>query len=271
MKLLENENKLSAGEGLSLQEICNRACRAHFEGHVEQGNAYLRLLNPSDGEPFIRAHCFLSQMLSFSRNYDLALDCALGVLNAHPNSETAIHHAVLVHCYRGEYEQASKLHASYRDRSNPSGYDYQSACILAGLDDYEAALIALDKCFESGGIVNFYEKLWYDPELSNLWNVLFIASDEPEVREILSKAYWADLLDSYDPYAPFDQLDPGNLRSVSHAEMYFVGVVPRGPMAFLIEERREDDPMGYDALISRLKDDRERSVQGLKHGLSMIC
>lgn len=271
MKLLHNEKPLNAVEGLSLEEICALGCKAHFEGHVEEGNAYFRQLHPEDGDVYIRANGFLSQLLSFSLNYDLALDCALGVLNACPNNPLALNYAVLVHSYRREYKQAGELHGSYQpEQSDRAGYYYQAACVLSGMKEYESSLLALSM---SLGVTEslYSNKLWYDPELVHLWDILPFMTEQTAVREILQKAYWSDLLGSHDPNAPFDQLDPGNLRSFSIEEMHFVGLEPYGPMAFLIEERRADSPQIYDSLVLRLNDRREDSVAGLKKALSSIA
>jgi len=271
MKLEQNEKPLQVGEGLSLDQIYVLGCRAHFEGRVDEGIEYFRQIRPEHGDLFIRANGFLSQVLSFSRNYDQALECALGLLKACPNNPLALHYAGLIHCYREEYEQAGKLHGSYKPEPyDRSGYYYQAACILAGLKEYESSLLALSMSLESGGAY-YCSKLWYDPELVFLWAALPAIAEQAAVREILLKAYWLDLLDSYDPAGPFDQLDPGNLRSFSIEEMHFVGVVPSGPMAYLMEERRSDSPQIYDSLVVRLNKRREDSVQGLKKALSLIA
>jgi hypothetical protein len=271
MKLQENELLMNAGEGLSLDEICDLGCKAHFEGRVDEGMALFEQLKPSDGDVFIRANCFLSQVLCFSRNFDMALACISGLLKPFPRNVKVLDHAVLVHSYRGEYEQSGQLLGAYQPEPfDKAGYYYQAGCILAGLKDYESSLLSLSISLEAGGGC-FGSKLWYDPEMSLLWKALPSIAESPEVREILSKAYWPELVASYDPEAPFDELDPGNLRSFSSEEMHFVGVVPRGPMAYLIEKRRPDNPRIYDALLNCLKDQRERSVQGLKEALSKIA
>jgi tetratricopeptide (TPR) repeat protein len=271
MKLEQNQKPLNAGEGLSLDEIYARGCRAHFNGHVEEGNAYFCQLKPSDGEIFIRAYGFLSQVLSYSRNYDLALECVQGLLSYFPDHPLALNYAAKVHCYRQEYNEAGMLLGSYASKPNHKGGDYyQSACILAGLGDYESALMALDISFQKGG--NLYgQKLWYDPELVLLWDALPSIVETPSIRACLSNPIWQMILDYYDPDAPFIDLDPGNLRSLSIEEMHFIGVHPHGgPFAFLLEERAEDDPEVYASLLSRLKGRRHRSMVNLGLALCQV-
>ncbi len=267
---LENQKLLYPGEGLTKEQIYALGCQAHFEGRVDEGMTLFNQLKPSDEDVFIRAHCFLSQVLSFSRNYDLALNRVLWLLRIFPNHEKVLHYAVLVHSYREEYERAGQLLDAYEPAVwDRGGYYYQAACIFAGLQEYVPSLLALSMSLEEGGIL-YHRKLWYDPELRLLWKALPAMTAVPKVRKILMKAYWPALLATFDPEAPFDELDPGNLRSFSAEEMHFVGVVPQGPLAFIIEERRSDNPTIYDALQSRLKDQREQSVQGLKNAISRI-
>ena len=73
MKLNAEQKTLNAGEDLPLEEIYARGSRAYFYGRVDIGNAYYSQLKPSDGEIFIRAYGDLSQMLSFRRDFDLAI------------------------------------------------------------------------------------------------------------------------------------------------------------------------------------------------------
>jgi|TARA_B110000908_G_C10187736_1_gene418855 tetratricopeptide (TPR) repeat protein len=271
MKLEENQKTLNAGEGLSLEEIYERGCRSHFQGRVEAGNAYFSQLKPSDGEIYIRAYGFLSQVLSFRRDYDLALECAQGLLSYFPDHPLALHFAGLVHCYRQEYNEAGILLSSYAPKPNRKGGDYyQAACILAGRGDYEPALMALDISFQNGG--NRYgQKLWYDPELVLLWDALPSIAETPSIRACLSNPIWQKILGDYDPDALFDELDPGNLRSLSIEEMHFIGVhCYAGPMAFLITGRAKDAPEVYASLLSRLKGRRHRSMVNLGIALCQV-
>jgi tetratricopeptide (TPR) repeat protein len=172
MKLLDNEKTLNAGEGLSLEQICARGCRAHFVGHVEAGNAYFSQLKPEHGDVYIRANGFLSQLLSFSRNYDLALKLALEVARNCPGNYLAIHYLELVHSHRQEYEIAWQLHRSYNPTDDDEeGYAYQSACLLSALGRYAEAMVELERRL-AGADARYRDKLWDDPELAHLWQAL---------------------------------------------------------------------------------------------------
>lgn len=270
MKLLENQKMLYPGEGLSLEQICANGCKAYFEGRVDEGCALFELLNPGDGDVYVRAHCFLSQVLSFCRRFDEALDCINHLVEHFPKHANVLHQACLIHSYRREYERAFDFLGAYApEPHDEAGYYYQAACLLAVRKDYEASLLALSISLEAGGYI-YFAKIWYDPELVFLWEGLPEVAHKPEIHRLLLRRYWPDLLASYDTEAPFDYLDPGNLRSFSIEDMQFVSVRPQGPMAFLVPSRRSNDPEAYDALIERLHRQRERSVSGLRQALQQV-
>ena len=261
---------MNEGEGLSLEQICANGCKAYFQAHDDEGRAFFELLKPSDGDVYIRAHCFLSQVLSFRRRFDEALICMHHLLVLFPTHEYVLRHACLVHTYRGEYKRACQCHGAYEPKPDEKdAHFYQAACLLAARRAYEGSLLALDVSIQAGGAV-FAPKFWYDPELVLLWEVLPAIADQPEIRKILLESYWPDILASYDPGAPFDRLDPGNLHWFSFEDMEFVSVRARGPYAFIVESRRSNDPQRYDALLQRLNNQRELSVFSLKLALQKV-
>lgn len=270
MKLHENEKSLNAGEGLSLEEIYALGCKAHFECRVEEGNAYFRQLRPEHGDVFIRANGFLSQLLCFSRNYDLALEIAQEVERQCPGNYSAIHYLGLVHCHRQEYEIAWQLHSS----SSPSEKDeeshaYQSACLLSALGRYAEAMVELERSLADAD-ARYRYKLWDDPELAYLWKALPEQAQNPEVEKLLMRPFWASLLESYDPGRPFLELDAGNLNSFNADEMEFVGVIPHGPCARIIDENAMFAPVVYANLMERLMSQRASAWGALKIALILV-
>jgi hypothetical protein len=260
MKLEQNQKPLNAGEGLSLKEIYARGCRAHFEGRVEAGNAYFCQLQPRHGDVYIRAYGFLSQLLSFRRDFDQAWDYVRFVMLCCPGNPLAMHYAELVLCYRKEYDEAARLHWSYSPPPEDIGsYNYLSARILAGLGDYQSSIFALNTSLECN-VHHYARKIWYDPEITSLWDAMPSILLLPNVEEIFEKPHWQVLLDSYDPHAPFDDLDPGNLRSLSLEEMRFIGVHPNGPHGFIVEERASEAPEAYATILNYLTARRELSM-----------
>lgn len=270
MKLLDNEKLLNASEGLSLEEIYALGRKAHFECRVEEGNAYFRQLRPEHGEIYIRANGFLSQLLCFSSNYDLALAIAQEVERQCPSDYSAIHYLQLVHCYRQEYEIAWQLHSSVEPSAkDEGGHAYQSACLLSALGRYAEAMLELERSL-AGADARYRYKLWDDPELAHLWKALPELAQGSEVGELLMRPFWGDLLESYNPELPFVELDPGNLNSFSADEMKLVGLMDRGPSARIIVEEAVLSPVVFVNLMERLMSQRASAWGALKIALMFV-
>ena len=270
MKLHENEQSLNAGEGLSLEEICALGCKAHFEGHVEEGNAYFRQLHPEDGDVYIRANGFLSQLLCFSGNYDLALAIAQEVERQCPGDYSAIHYLGLVHCYRQDYEIAWQLHSSVAPSAkDEESHAYQSACLLSALGRYGEAMVELERSLADSD-ARYRSKLWDDPELAHLWKALPELAQRSEVSELLMRPFWEELLESYQPNLPFVELDPGNLNAFSADEIKLVGLRPHGPLARIIVEDAVLAPEVFANLMERLMSQRASAWGALKIALMLV-
>lgn len=269
MKLKQNEKPLHAGEGLSLEKIYALGCKAHFDGRVDEGNAYFNQLRPEHGELYISAYGFLSQLLCFSRNYDAALAIAKQVAEDCPGNVAALNYLELVYCYRQEYQIAWELHRSVKpSKKDRRGHQYQSACLLSALGRFPEAMVQLERSL-SGNDFRYLNKVWDDPELAILWNALPAFAHESNIREMLSRPFWESLLDSYSPNRPFVELDPGNLNSFSADEMKFVGVIPYGPAARIIVEKASENPVVFARLMDRLMSQRAQAWGALK--IALMC
>lgn len=270
MKLEQNEKPLHAGEGHSLEKVYALGCKAHFDGRVDEGNAYFRQLRPEHGELYILAYGFLSQLLSFSRNYDEALKIANQVAEYCPGDYQAVHYLELVHCYRQEYDLAWQLHRSIApNEKQKESHQYQSACLLSALGHFPEAMIQLERSL-SGKELRYLSKAWDDPELAMLWKALPAIALDPNISELLKRPFWESLLNSYDPNKPFVQLDPGNLNSFSSDEMNLVGVIPHGPSARIVVELASENPLIFAGLMDRLMSQRAGAWGALKIALSLV-
>lgn len=270
MKLEQNEKPLNAGEGLSLEQIYALGCRAHFEGRVDEGIEYFNQLKPEHGDVYIHAYGFLSQLPSFSRNYEPALEVARRVAQDYPENYLAIHYLGLVHCYRREYEIAWRLHSSIPpSKKNKRSHQYQSACLLSALGRFPEAMVQLERSL-SGYDLRYLSKVWDDPELAILWQALPALAHDPKINELLERSFWEALLASYDPDKPFVELDPGNLNSFSADEMELVGVIPYGPMARVVAEKASQNPVVFARLMDRLMSQRAQAWGALKIALIFV-
>lgn len=270
MKLEQKVKPLHAGEGLSLEQVYALGCKAHFDGRVDEGNAYFRQLRAEHGELYILAYGFLSQLLSFSRNYDEALKIAKQVAADCPGDYLAVKYLELVYCYRQEYDLAWQLHRSIApNEKQKESHQYQSACLLSALGHFPEAMIQLERSL-SGKEPQYLCKIWDDHELAILLRALPEFALDSQINELLKRPFWESLLDSYEPNKPFVQLDPGNLNLFSSEEMNLVGVIPYGPSARIVVELASENPLIFSNLMDRLMSQRAGAWGALKIALSLV-
>lgn len=195
---------------------------AFKQGNVDDSLNYLRLIDLSDEAIFVKAHYFFSQLLSFGRYYDLALGVAKRAVACYPENLKAVDELTRVHCYRREYAAAMISHLSLDCRKeNDPEFMYQRACIFAGLGQCRYALNFLGNALGHKDF-DLHAKIWDDPDLAHLWVHLPYSLGNPRIRKSLKHPVWIELINSFNPLLPFDQLDPGNLRDFTPEEMSYV-------------------------------------------------
>lgn len=254
-------------EGL---EIYQAAKKAYLSGDLERGWHLASQLNPRDeGRLFYSAYVLGSQLNAFRLKLGEATRIARKLFDAMPEVPGAAYHLVLALTYERKIDEAWELQEwiarNYPDELN----HHQNACLLAARGQYALALHSMRESLLRSSRES-WNKVWYDPELFEIWQHAARPDPEPALIAELRHPVWQDLVRTFDAQAPFKLIDPGNLLGYDTDQLSLIAYNPDNTLGYLMDEDAILDPVAYAKTFNQLSEMRHTSFTRLKLVMSYL-